>query len=146
MLLNISIAAFIMVLTTAIHAGGMLLIMNAMHRRQSHLSHQWQKSNIYWVAGTVLVMFFVSLLEVLVWAYTFLLLNAIEGFEAALYFSMVTFTTLGYGDVLLEENWRLLGSFAAANGIIMFGWTTAIVLAVVQNVYYGDKHKSKHES
>ena len=51
---------------------------------------------------------------------------------------MVTFTTLGYGDVLLDENWQLLASFEAANGMIMFGWTTAIIIAVVQRVHFRD--------
>ena len=50
-------------------------------------------------------MFLASLLEVLVWAVTFLALNAIEGFERALYFSMVTFITLGYGEIVLDERW-----------------------------------------
>ncbi|MHC5096111.1 MAG: potassium channel family protein [Planctomycetota bacterium] len=77
-----------------------------------------------------------SLIEVLVWAFVYLWLNAIEGVEQAFYFSMVTFTTLGYGDVVLQERWRLLASFEAANGIILFGWTTAIVMAVVHRVYF----------
>ena len=55
--------------------------------------------------------------------------------EKTLYFSMVTFTTLGYGEIVLGEQWRLLASFEAANGIIIFGWTTAIVVAAVQRVY-----------
>jgi len=80
-------------------------------------------------------MFLVSVLEVLAWAATYLALNAIQGFEQALYFSTVTFTTLGYGDILLDERWRLLASFEATNGIIMFGWTTAIVVAAVQRIY-----------
>ena len=138
MLLNITIAAFIMVLTTAIHAAGMMYILNATHKRDRGVNHRWQSTHIYWISGTVLILFFVSLLEVMVWAYTYILLNAIEGFEQALYFSMVTFTTLGYGDVVLEEQWRLLSSFEAANGIIMFGWTTAIVIAVVQHIYRTD--------
>ena len=50
---------------------------------------------------------------------------------------MVTYTTLGYGDVVLIERWRLLSSFEATNGIIMFGWTTAIVIAAVQRIYFG---------
>jgi voltage-gated potassium channel Kch len=58
--------------------------------------------------------------------------------ETALYFSMVTFTTLGYGDVVLDERWRLMAAFEAANGIIIFGLTTAAVVAVVQRVYFGD--------
>ena len=58
--------------------------------------------------------------------------------EAALYFSMVTFTTLGYGDVLLDERWRLMAAFEAANGIIIFGLSTAVVVAVVQRVYFAN--------
>ena len=45
------------------------------------------------------------------------------------------FTTLGYGDVVLSDRWRLLSSLEAANGIIMFGWTTAVVMAVVQRSF-----------
>ena len=93
---------------------------------------------MYWIGGTVLLMFLVSVLEVLIWAVSYLALNAIEGFERALYFSMVTFTTLGYGEIVLDEHWRLLASFEAANGIIMFWWTTAIVIAVVQRVYFSE--------
>ena len=71
-----------------------------------------------------------------VWAATYLSIDAIEGLEKAIYFSMVTYTTLGYGDVLLDENWRVLASYQAANGIIMFGWTTAIVMYAIRNVYF----------
>ena len=66
-------------------------------------------------------------------------MNAIQGFERALYFSMVTFTTLGYGDIVLHERWRLLASSEAANGVIMFSWTTAIVIAAVQRVYFSEE-------
>ena len=58
---------------------------------------------------------------------------------------MVTFTTLGYGEIVLDEQWPLLASFEAANGIIMFGWTTAIVIAAVQRVYFGDAKKSSQD-
>ena len=138
MLLNIAIAAFLMVVNTAIHATGMVLAMRSIHSEESLLKRVLQ-TKVQKVSGIVLLMFLASLLEVLVWAVTFLALNAIEGFERALYFSMVTFTTLGYGEIVLDEEWRLLASFAAANGIIMFGWTTAIVLAVVQRVYFPER-------
>ena len=56
------------------------------------------------------------------------------GFRDALYFSLVTYTTLGYGDVTLNAEWRVLAAFEAVNGIIMFGWTTALIVAVVQRL------------
>lgn len=140
MLINITIAAVIFVLTTGIHAGGM----NIAIRRQNAGDSRWRKrvqsSHILRVGEVVLLMFLVSLMEVLVWAVAYLSLNAIQGFERALYFSMVSFTTLGYGEIVLDERWRLLSSFEAANGIIMFGWTTAIVIASVQKAYFEEKN------
>ena len=136
MLLNIAIGAFMMVVTTGIHAGGMILALRVMRSQGGSVRQRLRQSQIYRVAGIVLMMFLVSLIEVLVWAVTYLVLDAIQGLERALYFSMVTFTTLGYGDVVLEESWRLLASIEAANGIIMFGWSTAIVIAAVRHVYF----------
>jgi hypothetical protein len=135
---NLIIAACMMVATTTIHAGGMLLVMRMSDLQKGPSNKRLKR--LFLVSGVVILMFLASVLEVLVWAITYLALNAIEGFEQAMYFSMVTFTTLGYGDVVLAEHWRLLSSFEAANGIIMFGWTTAIVIAVVQRHYLGEKH------
>jgi len=136
-LLKIAIGAVLMAITTAIHAGGMMMALYLIERQgRIKKLQRLRKTNIYMVSGIVLLMFLVSLVEVLIWACTYLTLNAIEGMENAVYFSMVTFTTLGYGDVLLDERWRLLASFEAANGIIMFGWTTAIVIAAVQRIYF----------
>ena len=140
MLINIAIAIPIIAVTIMIHAAGMVLVLQSLlkfDKKSEYQRQRWQ-THIVWVGGTILFMFIVSILEVLLWAFTFLALHAIDGIEEAFYFSMVTFTTLGYGDVLLDEGWRILGSFEAANGIIMFGWTTAIVIAVVQRVYYRD--------
>ena len=140
MLLNVFLAGFLIVVTTGIHAGGMLL---ALHFSHHNIEKEVRRFRILRVSGIVLLMFNVSLLEVLVWAVAYLKLNAVEGLEQAVYFSMVTFTTLGYGDVLLNEQWRLLASFEAANGILMFGWSTAIVMAVVHRIYIAEKGKEQ---
>lgn len=137
MLLNIVIATALMMGTTAVHAAGMMWALSLRRKTQRLLIPQLQHSPVYQVSRVVILMFCVSLVEVLLWAATYLALNAIEGFEKAVYFSMVTFTTLGYGEIVLDERWRLLASFEAANGIIMFGWTAAIVIASVQRVYFG---------
>ena len=81
-------------------------------------------------------MFLASIIEAVIWAISYLALDAIQSFEEALYFSIVTFTTLGFGDITLKESWRLLASLQAANGIIVFGWSTAITMAAVQKFYF----------
>jgi len=55
--------------------------------------------------------------------------------EAAIYFSFVTFTTLGYGDVTLGEGWRVLSGIEAMNGILLVGWSTAVLFAAVQRIW-----------
>ena len=143
MLLNISIACLLFVATTVIHAGGMML---AFQLIKFHAEYTWKKTKLLRmvkISSIVIFMFLVSVIEVLLWAVVYLGLGAIEGLEKALYFSMVTFTTLGYGDILLSEHWRLLGSFQAANGIIMFGWTTSIVIAVVTRIYFTNNREEQ---
>ncbi|MEM6571772.1 MAG: potassium channel family protein, partial [Planctomycetota bacterium] len=87
------------------------------------------------LSGLVLVFLAATLLEAALWAGAYLAVGAIEAFEPALYFSIVTFTTLGYGDLTLDDPWRLLASFEAAVGIVMFGWTTAVIVTSVQKLY-----------
>ena len=139
MLLNVVLAAFLLMLTCGIHLLGMTFVMYLL-RREGRLLRKWlRRVRAYVIVEIVLVMFNVSILEVLLWAAAYMALGEIESLEPAFYFSMVTFTTLGYGDIVLDESWRLLASFEAATGIIMFGWTTALVLAAVQSTYFGKK-------
>lgn len=91
------------------------------------------------LAGFVLWLFLSTILQVWSWALLYILLDTFESVEAAVYFSTVTFTTLGFGDITLGEDWRLLSSFEAANGLLMFGWSTALVFAAVQWTY---EHRS----
>jgi len=83
----------------------------------------------------VMWLFLATVTEVWAWALLYVGLGAMESFEKAVYFSTVTFTTLGFGDITLEEDWRLLSSFEAANGLLMFGWSTALVFIAVQWAY-----------
>lgn len=59
------------------------------------------------------------------------MIGAAPDFEEALYFSTVTYSTLGYGDVLLARTWRILGAIEGANGVIMLGWSTAFIVSLV---------------
>ncbi len=118
--------------TTLIHAvatGAALHTLKVVEQmRHTNLRHS--------VVISVLVvgLFLFTLFEALLWALVYLRVGAIQETEAALYFSMVTYTTLGYGDITLDSNWRVLASFEAANGILIFGWSTALVVAYLQRL------------
>lgn len=73
-----------------------------------------------------------TMIQILIWALLYRVTGLLEDFETAAYFSGVTFTTLGYGDVLLTGRLRFLAPFQAACGVMMFGLSTAALLAAVQ--------------
>ena len=85
---------------------------------------------------TVLGLFLLHTVEIWCWAVLYIGLGEFSDLEDALYFSTVTFTTLGYGDITLREEWRLLSAFEAANGIILFGVSTAFLFAAIQRTYH----------
>jgi uncharacterized membrane protein len=80
----------------------------------------------------MIVLMIGTIVQIAFWALLYSALGAFEDFETAMYFSGVTFTSLGYGDVVLDGRMRLLGPLQAANGLMMFGITTAVFIAAVQ--------------
>lgn len=97
------------------------------------------------ITQSAIVMVCLHLIEILLWAFAYMLVAAseLESFEAAVYFSAVTFTTLGYGDITLSSDWRLLSGFEAINGIVLVGWTTAFLFAVLQRSWMSPDMSSK---
>ena len=69
-----------------------------------------------------------------IWAAAFMVLGLFESLEAALYFSSVAFTTLGFGDITLGPEWRLLSGVMAANGLIVFSLTTAFLIELMRRL------------
>ncbi|MEM7289390.1 MAG: ion channel [Pseudomonadota bacterium] len=75
------------------------------------------------------------LTEVFVWASVLFVIGIFEAYESSVYFSLVAYTTLGFGDIILEENWRLLSGFIAANGFLVFGWSTAFQVEFFSRIH-----------
>ncbi len=135
MIQQIALGSILMVITTSVHAVCTAAVLSTL--RRTHASRWGNRSaarRVALVSAVVLMLFLASLLESGLWAAVYLAVGAIADLESALYFSTVTFTTLGYGDLTLDTGWRLLSSFQAANGTIMFGWTTALVMALVHRM------------
>ncbi len=78
-------------------------------------------------------MLWMMTVAVWVWGVTLYALQIFVTFEASIYFSLVAFTTLGFGDILLPTEWRLLGGLAAANGLLLFGLMTAVFVEVLRD-------------
>lgn len=80
------------------------------------------------LAGVAVWLMIAHSINVWLWAGTFMRLGTFETLETALYFSIVSFTTLGFGDVILPQEWRLLAGLCAANGLLIFGLSTAFLV------------------
>jgi len=88
------------------------------------------------VLGVLWTLLVISL-DVWLWAGVLLWSGAMAGLEVAVYFALVSFTTLGYGDIVLGTDWRILSGLIAANGLIVFGWSTAFMVGLVQKLRGG---------
>ena len=136
MLVPIILGCVLILATTAIHASFMMIAIQVILPIASGPRTRIRGSmRALFVAAVILVMFLASVIETWLWATLYVAAGALDSWEEAVYFSTVTFSTLGFGDVTLEPPWRLLSAFQAVNGLILFGWTTALVYAAVEMVY-----------
>ena len=86
------------------------------------------------LVGVALGVFVLHTVEIWLYAAIYLLLPTGLGFEEALYFSTVTYASVGYGDITLPQDWRVFGAIEGANGIILLGWSTAFFVSVVSRL------------
>ena len=135
MFANLALATLMVGLTVAIHLGGLLgllwVLRDRAHRIRAHESRLVPLGVILFV---VLGLVAIHSFEIWLYGAAFWAIGAVSDFETALYFSTVTFTTLGYWDVVLDGNWRLFGAIEAGNGLILFGWSTAFLLSVTSRL------------
>ena len=86
----------------------------------------------FWISlGAVVPLFFGHLAQVGLWAGFLVLLGALKTYDDAFYFSLVTFATLGYGDVVLAPGYRVFGALGATCGSLMLGWSTALIFTAI---------------
>jgi hypothetical protein len=88
------------------------------------------------------------IIEIVLWAAAYRLAGELQSFEEAVYFSAVTFATIGYGDVTLSSEWRLASAVEGVNGILLFGWTTAFLFKVSEFLWVsrGAPHRNAEQS
>jgi hypothetical protein len=132
MLLQFLIGCVVSAINIMIHA---LVTVGAVGiARSAGLRHR-ERPRLHLMAvmvGTAATLMVAHTLEILVWALVYWLVGAAPADSDLLYFAFVNYTTLGYGDITPVQAWRLTGPMTAMNGILMFGWSTAVLFEVLR--------------
>ena len=131
MLLQLLVGSVVSAIAIMIHAlatVGAIGVARAVARRQSAFPRLHLMSVM---VATVLLLMLAHTIEIVVWSLSYAVVGAAPPGSDLLYFAFVNYTTLGYGDVTPVKAWQLLGPMAAMNGILMFGWSTAVLFEVL---------------
>ena len=133
MLPKLLIAWSLMALCVAVHAGGVTSALRWLRGRVWTDARFWPCTLLFiGLAGWIVLL---HLLEMFIWAWFYQREQAMPDLPTALYFSAVTYTTTGYGDVVLPAEWRLVGGVEGLTGILMCGWSTGFFFAVASRIY-----------
>ncbi len=124
------IAWTLMALCVVVHAMGMTVALRLLDKMIVRMGVRFWLSTwlLVRVAGWAILL---HLVEIALWAFFYTWKGALPDLTTALYFSAMTYTTTGYGDVVLPPAWRLVGGVEALTGILMCGWSAAFFFAVV---------------
>ena len=132
MLRQYLVGATASVCNIAIHAVVMVAVIKVTRiADELATSHQTLRLIAVMIA-TVTVLMIAHLAEVIVWSLMYAIVNAAPAGTDLIYFAFVNYTTLGYGDVTPVERWHLLGPMTAMNGVLLFGWSTAVIFEVLR--------------
>lgn len=151
---NIIVGLIIVALTVTIQGYGTKIWVKFLLKKYHHLAtYSFDHKSVVWLLiFTVLFLLFLNFLEATIWAFTYYYLPGVtefETFEKAIYFSLVTFTTLGYGDITISSTNRILSGFEAMNGILLLGWSTSmmfsIMLQIMRNSFKQEEKIEKNE-
>ena len=126
------VGGFAAICNIAIHA----LVMTAVIRAAQTASGLRVTRPSIHVAGVMIAVVSVLMaahtIEVLVWSLAYGIVGAVPEGSGLVYFAFVNYTTLGYGDITPVADWQLLGPITAMNGILLFGWSTAVIFEVLR--------------
>lgn len=135
MLKQLLIGFAVIICTVAIQAE-MFAMMTRRHERvQAHSKRFFGRFSVTAYLSVVMLLIMLTMsIQIVVWAMVLMATGAVSGLEPAVYFALVCFTTLGFGDVVLDQQWRLLSALIGANGFLMFGWSTAFMTEKIRKL------------
>jgi voltage-gated potassium channel len=140
------IASLMVALTIVMHLVGLALLVTLMrpHHQRLQSSHA-RLHQLIIIFGAAFGLFALHTLEIWAYAALYVQLQALPTFDDALYFSTTTYSTLGYGDVILPRAWRIVGAIEGVNGIILLGWSTAFFFSVIERIRLFERAVAKED-
>ncbi len=147
MLLNIIVGLIVIVVTVVIQGyGTMYWVRRYDQKRGTQTKKYLRQKGVQLLISTSVFLIFIHLVQAAIWALVYRLLPGViefETFEKSMYFSLVTFTTLGYGEITIASGNRILAGLEAINGITLIGWSTAFMFAIFQELMKEGKKKAR---
>ena len=135
MLREILVAFILVSINVSIHATGMVELFKWLTRKQPEIAKKFSTvRDIFFFIEIFAIILSLHLAEICIWAGFYTIWAGLNDFESALYFSIATYATIGYGDVTLPVGWRLLGAIEGMTGILTFGWSTGVIFAVASRL------------
>lgn len=138
MLVNIIVGLIVIGLTVVLQGyGTMYWVRRYDAKRSTQTKKSFNKQGVQLLITTAIFLIFIHLIQAGAWAFVYMFLPGVtefETFEKSLYFSLVTFTTLGYGEITIASSNRILAGLEAINGITVIGWSTAFMFAIFQEL------------
>ena len=131
MIRQLLVGGAISAVNIAIHALVMTAVVQVARKASGQRIHNQSLFLMSVMTGTVLILMAAHTLEIIVWSISYAVVDATPAGVNRMYFAFVNYTTLGYGDVVPVPRWQLLGPITAMNGILMFGWSTAVIFEVL---------------
>ena len=134
-LFQILLGSAILIGCTLFHIGVIIWLVRKMRAGQALLIQAAVKRTFVVSSLIVFVLLLSHTVHLYVWAIALWMLGALPGHEEPIYFALVTYTTVGYGDVTVGPSFRIFGAMASVNGILAFGLTTAFLVALIPRIF-----------
>lgn len=143
-MLLVPLGLALLVACVIVQSIGMLLLIHRLSRVRDVIESPSTLRRMGLLVGVFLAIATLHLLQIGLWAAVFWCAGQLPTLEAAVYFSLVTYTTIGFGDVVLGPGWRVLTGIEGLTGLLLVGWSTAFIFAIVNRMY--EHWRAVHEA
>lgn len=130
---QLTLATAMVVISVLIHGAGITALARGLRIETSDNSehHHFSMKRAVVILIVVLALFTLHGIEIWLYAAVYLVIGAVQSLEGAVYFSTITYASIGFGDSEMARPWRLVGAIEGINGVILLGWSTAFFVTVI---------------